>query len=188
MVRRCDHAITFPVVRGLVKFTPFFFNDTATTEIYTHDVQGVLYTHGSPIRRCRELPFVDHITSAGIRAARRKPYEEAKQDGTLIITTNRFRELGPKGVAELIPQGENLYITFDIDVMDPSQAPGTGTPETGGLFYHEARECLTALVTRSNLVAFDMVEVAPPYDASEVTIGLAARLIVDILAARFPSK
>jgi agmatinase len=72
--------------------------------------------------------------------------------------------------------------------MDPSQAPGTGTPETGGLFYHETRECLTALVNRSNLVAFDMVEVAPPYDHSEVTIGLAARLMVDILAARFPSK
>ena len=183
-----DHAITFPVVRGLGKFTPLNIVHFDAHLDYTHDVQGVLYTHGSPIRRCRELPFVDHITSAGIRAARRKPYEEAKQDGTLIITTNRFRELGPKGVAELIPQGENLYITFDIDVMDPSQAPGTGTPETGGLFYHEARECLTALVTRSNLVAFDMVEVAPPYDASEVTIGLAARLIVDILAARFPSK
>ena len=183
-----DHAITFPVVRGLGKFSPLNIVHFDAHLDYTHDVQGVLYTHGSPIRRCRELPFVDHITSAGVRAARRKPYEEAKQDGTLIITTNRFRELGPKGVAELIPQGENLYITFDIDVMDPSQAPGTGTPETGGLFYHEARECLTALVTRSNLVAFDMVEVAPPYDASEVTIGLAARLMVDILAARFPSK
>ena len=147
-----DHAITFPVVRGLGKFSPLNIVHFDAHLDYTHDVQGVLYTHGSPIRRCRELPFVDHITSAGIRAARRKPYEEAKQDGTLIITTNRFRELGPKGVAELIPQGENLYITFDIDVMDPSQAPGTGTPETGGLFYHEARECLTALVTRSNLV------------------------------------
>ena len=86
----------------------------------------------------------------------------------------------------MIPQGENLFITFDIDVMDPSQAPGT--PETGGLFYHEARECLTALVKRSNLIGFDMVEVAPPYDNSEVTIGLAARLMVDILAARFPSR
>ena len=96
--------------------------------------------------------------------------------------------MGPIGVVELIPQGENLYITFDIDVMDPSQAPGTGTPETGGLFYQEARECLTALVNRSNLIGFDMVEVAPPYDNSEVTVGLAARLMVDILAARFPSK
>ena len=99
---------------------------------YTHDVQGVLSTHGSPIRRCRELPFADHITSAGIRAARRKPYEEAKQDGTLIITTNRFRELGPIGVVEIIPQGENLYITSDIDVMDPSQAPEPAPQKPAG--------------------------------------------------------
>ena len=50
------------------------------------------------------------------------------------------------------------------------------------------RDCLTALVNKSNLVGFDMVEVAPPYDSSEVTIGLASRLIVDVLAARFPSR
>ena len=72
--------------------------------------------------------------------------------------------------------------------MDPSQAPGTGTPEIGGLFYQEARECLAALVERTNLIGFDLVEVAPPYDSSEITAQLGARLIIDILAARFPSK
>jgi len=72
------------------------------------------------------------MTSARIRAARRKPYEEAKQDGTLIITTNRFRELGPQGVAELIPQGENLYITFDIDVMDPAKPPAPAHRKPAG--------------------------------------------------------
>jgi len=69
-----DHAITFPVVRGLGKFMPLNIVHFDAHLDYTDDVQGVLYTHGSPIRRCRELPFVDHITSAGIRAARRKPY------------------------------------------------------------------------------------------------------------------
>ena len=155
---------------------------------YSHDYQGALQTHGSPIRRCRELPFVHHITSVGIRTARRQPYEDALEHGSLIITTSRFRELGPVGVAELDPPGENLYVTFDIDVMDPSQAPGTGTPEIGGLFYQEARECLTSLVERNNLIGFDLVEVAPPYDSSEITAQLGARLIIDILAARFPSK
>ena len=183
-----DHAITFPVVRGLAKFAPLNIVHFDAHLDYTHDVQGVLYTHGSPIRRCRELPFVEHITSVGIRAARRKPYEESQRDGSLIISTNRFRELGPGGVVDLIPRAENLYITFDIDVMDPSQAPGTGTPETGGLYYHEVRDCLTALVSKSNLVGLDMVEVAPPYDSSQITIQVASRLIVDVLAARFPSR
>jgi agmatinase len=104
------------------------------------------------------------------------------------VTTSRFRQLGPAGVIDLIPQANNLYITLDIDVMDPSQAPGTGTPETGGLYYQELWDCLLALVKRDNLVALDLVEVAPPYDSSEITTQVAARLIIDILAARFPSK
>ena len=183
-----DHAITFPVVQGLRRFAPLNIVHFDAHLDYSHDYQGVLHTHGSPIRRCRELPFVNHITSIGIRTARRPSYEQSQQDGSLIISTNRFRQLGPAGVVDLIPKGENLYITFDIDVMDPSQAPGTGTPEVGGLYYQEARECLSKLVRKSNLVGFDLVEVAPPYDLSELTSQLGAQLIIDILAARFPSK
>jgi agmatinase len=183
-----DHAITFPVVRGLSKFAPLNIVHFDAHLDYTHDVQDALFTHASPIRRCRELEFVGHITSVGIRSARRIPYEEAMRDGSLIITGSRFRELGPQAVVDLIPEAENLYITFDVDVLDPSQAPGTGTPETGGMFYQEARECLLALLARSNLVAFDIVEVAPPYDSSELTVQVAAQLMQDILAARFPSR
>ena len=183
-----DHAITFPVVRGLSNFAPLNIVHFDAHLDYTHDVQDALYTHASPIRRCRELDFVGHITSVGIRSARRIPYEEALRDGSLIISGSRFREMGPKAVADAIPASENLYITFDVDVLDPSQAPGTGTPETGGLFYQEARECLLAIIARSNLVAFDVVEVAPPYDNSELTVQVAAQLMQDILAARFPSR
>lgn len=183
-----DHAITFPAVRGLSQFAPLNLVHFDAHLDYTHDIQDALYTHASPIRRCRELPYVSHITSIGIRSARRIPYQEAIRDGSLIISQRRFRELGPQAVADLIPPAENLYITFDVDVLDPSQAPGTGTPETGGLFYEETRQCLTALLSKSNLVAFDLVEVAPPYDTSQLTVQIAARLIQDILAARFPSR
>jgi agmatinase len=148
----------------------------------------VLYTHGSPIRRCRELPFVGHIASIGIRSTRRAPYEESQRDGNLVITTSQFRQLGAQGVTALLPEPEYLYVTFDIDVMDPSQAPGTGTPEIGGLHYHEVRDCLIAIAGRANLVGFDLVEVAPSYDSSEITSQLAAKLIIDVLAARFPSR
>ena len=183
-----DHAITYPAVRGLSKYEPLNIVHFDAHMDYSHDYQGVLYSHGSPIRRCRELPFVGHISSVGIRTARRKPYEESQRDGSLIITTSRFRQLGPQGVVDLIPKAENLYVTFDIDVMDPGQAPGTGTPEVGGLHYEELRDCVVALARRENLVGFDMVEVAPPYDSSEITVQVAARLIIDILAARFPSQ
>ena len=183
-----DHAITFPAVRGLARYSPLDIVHFDAHLDYTHDYHGSLYTHGSPIRRCRELPFVGRITSVGVRTARRKPYEESQRDGSLVITTNRFRELGPQGVLDRIPRSENLYLTIDIDVMDPGQAPGTGTPEAGGLRYEELRDCLTALAGRDNLVGLDLVEVAPPYDSSGITVLAAARLIIDVLAARFPSR
>ncbi len=183
-----DHAITFPAVAGLSQFAPLDIVHFDAHLDYTHDYHGSLLTHGSPIRRCHELGHVGHITSVGIRSVRRAPYEDARAHGNTVITTRRFRDLGPEAVAESIPVGSNLYITFDVDALDPTQAPGTGTPEVGGLFYEECRRCLTALVKRSNLVAFDVVEVAPPYDVSDLTVQVAARLITDILAARFPSR
>ena len=183
-----DHSITYPVVRGLSSLGPLNIIHFDAHLDYTHDVQGVLLSHGSPVRRCRELPFVDRIASVGIRAARRRPYEEACRDGSLIITTRQFRKLGPQGVADMIPESESGYLTLDIDVMDPSQAPGTGTPEVGGLLYDEVRECVELLARKCRLVGMDMVEVSPPYDQSARTAQLAARLMVDVLAARFPSK
>ena len=66
-----DHAITFPAVRGLSKYEPLNIVHFDAHMDYSHDYQGVLYSHGSPLRRCRELPFVGHISSIGIRAARR---------------------------------------------------------------------------------------------------------------------
>ncbi len=183
-----DHAITFPAVAGLSQFAPLDIVHFDAHLDYTHHYHGALLTHGSPIRRCRELAHVANITSIGIRSVRRAPYEEAVSDGNRIITTRKFRELGPEAVAESIPVGPNLYITFDVDALDPTQAPGTGTPEVGGLLYEEARRCLTTLVHRANLVAFDIVEVAPPYDVSQLTVQIAARLVMDILAAGFPSR
>ncbi len=183
-----DHAITFPAVAGLSRFAPLDIVHFDAHLDYTHDYHGALLTHGSPIRRCHELEHVGSITSIGIRSVRRAPFEEAVGHGNGIITMRRFREMGPEAVAESVPVGSNLYITFDVDSLDPTQAPGTGTPEVGGLFYEEARRCLTTLVARSNLVAFDVVEVAPPYDVSDLTAQVAARLIMDVLAVKFPSQ
>ena len=183
-----DHAITFPAVAGLSRFAPLDIVHFDAHLDYTHDYHGALLTHGSPIRRCHELEHVGSITSIGIRSVRRAPFEEAVGQGNGIITMRRFREMGPEAVAESVPVGSNLYITFDVDSLDPTQAPGTGTPEVGGLFYEEARRCLTTLVARSNLVAFDVVEVAPPYDVSDLTAQVAARLIMDVLAVKCPSQ
>ncbi|MFN3974843.1 MAG: agmatinase [Dehalococcoidia bacterium] len=181
-----DHSITFPVVRGLERFAPLGIVHLDAHLDYTHDYQGVRYYHGSPIRRCAELPFVGPISHIGIRAVRRKPVEEARQRGNLIISAERFRLVGAKGVADLLPPSPYLYISLDIDVLDPVVAPGTGTPAVGGLTYLEVRDFLRAVAHRGKVVAFDLVEVAPEYDHAQVTALAAARLVVDLLAAVFP--
>ena len=183
-----DHAITFPVVRGLSKFDPLDIVHFDAHMDYSHETQGVLHTHGSPIRRCRELPFVRSISSIGIRREEKKVYDEAMADGNLIVTTQKFKALGPYAAMSLVPQSENLYITIDIDVLDPAHAPGTGTPETGGLFYEELREALLHLARNHRIVAFDIVEVAPNYDCAQITAMAAAKLIIDLLSEIFPPK
>ncbi len=181
-----DHAITFPAVRGLSAFEPLDIVHFDAHMDYTHETQGVLYTHGSPIRRCRELPFVQNISSIGIRKESRAVYDEAIADCNLVITTQGFRKLGAEAAMDLVPPSENLYVTIDIDVLDPSHAPGTGTPEVGGIYYEELRDALAHLARSHRITAFDIVEVAPPYDHADITAMVAARLTIDFLSEIFP--
>jgi agmatinase len=181
-----DHTITFPVVRALHRFSPLGIIHLDAHLDYTHDYQGVLYYHGSPLRRCAELPFVGPISHIGIRSVRRAPLEEARRRGNLVLSADRFRRLGPQQAAALIPPSPFLYITLDIDVLDPTVAPGTGTPVVGGLTYLEVRDFLRAVVSKGKVVGVDLVEVAPEYDHAQVTALGAAQLLVDLLAALFP--
>ena len=173
-------------MRGLGAYEPLDIVHFDAHMDYSHETQGVLYTHGSPIRRCHELPFVRNISSIGIRKESRQVYDEAIADGNLVMTTRRFKELGAEAAMAQIPESENLYVTIDIDVLDPSHAPGTGTPEVGGLYYEELRDSLVCLARNHKVVAFDMVEVAPPYDQANVTAMVASRLIIDFLSEIFP--
>ena len=82
-----------------------------------------------------------------------------------------------------IEPGEDVYVTFDIDVLDPSIAPGTGTPEPGGFTYYEAKAILRAVAQRAHVVGMDLVEVDPLFDPSQITALHAVRLIIDFVGA-----
>jgi agmatinase len=91
-------------------------------------------------------------------------------------------------VAHLEP-GVDTYVTFDIDALDPAIAPATGTPEPGGFTYYEAKAILRAVCARVNVIAMDMVEVAPVYDGpGQLTALHAARLIIDTTGAVFQKR
>ncbi|MBI2872704.1 MAG: agmatinase [Chloroflexi bacterium] len=183
-----DHSITFPVVRAFDGHGPLDVVHLDAHQDFTHSLQGVQFHHGCPIRRVRELPFVGHITSLGIRWARKDVYEDALRLGVHTITREQFAEKGAIQVAEELPTAERLYISLDIDVLDPACAPGTGAPAPGGLTYLEVRDFFRALAKRSHVVGMDVVEVAPVYDSAQVTAYTAAKLIIDLLSAVFPPK
>ena len=183
-----DHSITFPAVRGFDSYADLDVVHFDAHIDFSHELQGTFYHHGCPIRRCFDLPNVRNITSLGIRMARPDVYEDAIAKGVKIVTTDQFRAMGPEAAIAEVPAGGNVYLTVDIDAMDPVQMPGTGTPAPGGLYYFEMRDALIALAKRVNIVGCDFVEVAPPYDHSETTTRFTAKLIIDLLAVLFPSK
>jgi agmatinase len=140
---------------------------------------GAPYTHGTPFRRAAEEGLTDPGRSlhVGIRGPLygATDLEESTRLGYATVAYTDYDRLGLSGVMDAVRErlGEGpVYVSVDIDVIDPGMAPGTGTPEAGGL---ASRELLTTLrgLTGLDIVSADIVEVAPAYDHAEVT-GIAA--------------
>jgi agmatinase len=179
-----DHSVSFPVIRahagrGRINLVQF---DTHLD--FTDEVSGARYTQGSPMRRASELERIDTITQIGVRGLLNSPvsHMSALAAGNTIVTTKDLREIGAEQTIRMIPPGD-CYVTIDIDLLDPSIAPGTGTPEPGGLGYDEMKELLAALARRQDITirGFDLVEVNPLFDQNGITALLASRLILDFL-------
>ena len=115
----------------------------------------------------------------------RRGSEIARERGTSILTMADIDELGPKKAAEVALElawkdAKAVYLSFDIDAIDPGFAPGTGTPEPGGFLPREALE-MVRLIAREGLCGMEVVEVSPPYDVNDNTSQLACRVILDAL-------
>lgn len=158
---------------------------------FVDERHGVRYGHGNCMKRCSEMPHVSGLTQLGIRgvsSTAKEGYEDARASGSSIYSVRQLRALaaaeeggGAAAVAALVPRGNPLYVTIDIDGFDPAIAPGTGTPSHGGFHYYEVTEVLQALSETHRIVGFDICEVAPPYDHAEVTSTLAARVALDLV-------
>ena len=190
-----DHTVALPMlravraVRGPVAVIHFDAHlDTWDTYF------GAAYTHGTPFRRAAEEGLLDR--TGCLHVGTRGPlYTDAdlSQDvelGFQVIPAPEVDQLGVTGMAERIAQrvGDRpVYVSVDIDVLDPAHAPGTGTPEAGGL---TSRELLATLrsFARLNLVGADIVEVAPAYDHAQITGIAAAHVGYELLSALAAGK
>ena len=186
-----DHSISFPIVRAFegVDLDIVHF-DTHLDFMDDVNDMGMKYTHANPIKRISELENVHGITQIGMRGLETPKFDHdyAVSQGNRVITTREVMDGGAGRVLEQIPAAENLYVTIDIDVLDPSVAPGTGTPEPGGLSYNQLKDMVIRLPEKGRIMGFEIVEVCPPYDHAEMTSLVAARLALDLMGAILERK
>lgn len=187
-----DHTIPTPIVKAFEKHDPLDIVHFDAHADFRESYGGVKINNTDFARRCSELPFVHNITQIGLRGWRMTPtgkqaYDAYKEYGQ-IITADRFRELGVDNVVESIPKENNIYITIDTDVLDPSIGPACSGLEPGGLSYLDMRKALTGIAKRRKVVGLDIVCFLPAHDPSQVTARVLVNLILDLLVAVFPSK
>ena len=184
-----DHSITYPILKAFGR-RPLHLVQFDTLMDYWNDESGMLYTHASPIVRSHESGLVQRVTQYGIRGLHTAAdqIELARERGVTTFWCEQAKRTPVADLVAHIEPGEDVYITFDIDVLDPSIAPGTGTPEPGGFSYYEAKAILRAVALRAHVIGMDMVEVNPLYDPMEITALHAVRLIFDGVGAALHDK
>ena len=178
-----EHGITLPLLRSLSKT----HGPLALIHFDAHvdtwpDNFGQTYAHGSVFYHAIEEGLVDpsHVIQVGIRSpVEREIYDWTVAKGVTILSAQDVQGMGCPAVAqricEIVGTGP-CYLTFDIDALDPAFAPGTGTPEVGGLSTWQAQSILRCLLDL-HFVGMDLVEVSPAYDTAEIT-ALAGATIV----------
>jgi agmatinase len=182
-----DHSITFPILRAFQKFKPLHIIHLDAHLDYNDSIEGVLLANGNPIKRVSELDFVGQIIQIGMRGirAREDAYKDSVSRGNKIILMNEFRAMKLNQILRFIPKKGNTYVTIDIDVLDPSIAPGTSSPDFDGMTYPEMKALLAGIAARCNVVGFDLVEVNPYLDPIGLTQALAVTMILEFLGAIF---
>ncbi|MCP8615269.1 agmatinase [Salirhabdus salicampi] len=184
-----DHSVTLGELRGLSEK----YGALSLVHFDAHgdtwdNYWGKKYTHGTPFRRALEEHIVDPSTSIqiGLRGTVYDPsdVDEAINMGFHVITIDELRSLSPEQLSEQIKStvGEKpVFLTFDIDFFDPAYAPGTGTPEPGGVTSYEGLNYVRHLPDL-NYVGFDLVEVLPALDNAEITAQLGANIVYEFLS------
>jgi agmatinase len=183
-----DHTVTLPLLRAAAKGRG---GPLALIHFDAHvdtwpDNFGQTFAHGSVFFHAIEERLVDphHVVQIGVRSPVSKSiYDWTLGKGVTVIPAQEVHELGPKAIADralAVIGARPTYLSFDIDVLDPAFAPGTGTPEIGGLASWQMQAILRRL-SSIEFVGMDVVEVAPPYDVAEITALAAATAVWEYL-------
>ena len=189
-----DHSITWPAatavaeVKGFGKVGMVHFDAHADT---ANIIDGNLASHGTPMRRLIESGAIPgpNFVQVGLRGywPPKEVFDWMSEQGmrwhTMDEIWNRgFKAVMDDAVNEALASADHLYISIDVDSLDPAFAPGTGTPEPGGILSSDLLRMVRTLCVEHDVVGVDIVEVAPAYDVSELTVNVAHRLAFECLA------
>lgn len=174
-----EHLVTWPVIQSVYeKYQDMvIFHFDAHTDL-RDNYEGYEYSHSTPIKKACNLIGGKNVYSFGIRSGMKEEFEWAKENMNLY----KYDVLEP--VKKVLPTIGNrpIYLTIDIDVLDPSAAPGTGTTEAGGITSRELLETIHFMAQNgANVIGFDLVEVAPVYDHSEMTQIVASKILREMI-------
>jgi guanidinopropionase len=183
-----DHAISLPILRAVAAAN----GPVGMVHIDAHcdtgdDYMGSRFHHGAPFRRAVDEHLIDphRVIQIGIRGTTNTPdmWGFSQRSGMRVVSMDEFADIGWRAAGEearrVVGEGP-VYLTYDIDSLDPSQAPGTGTPEAGGINVHDALRLLRSL-RGLDFVGGDLVEVAPPFDVGTLTAFNGASILFEIL-------
>ncbi len=166
-----EHLVTLPAVKACKEK----YDNLAVIHFDAHtdlreDYLGERLSHASVMRRIGEIIGFDNIKQIGIRSGLKEEFELMKKYNTQVESSKDLEKLLNK----------KIFLTIDVDVLDPSVMPGTGTPEPDGLYYRELAEWIKYLKD-FDIVGADVVELAPDYDKSEVSTAVVTKIIRDVL-------
>ncbi|MEM7425660.1 MAG: agmatinase [Pseudomonadota bacterium] len=183
-----DHLISLPILKAVGEKAPVaMIHFDAHTDLFDGYFEGFKFTHGTPFRRAIEDGVLnpEKTIQIGLRGSAYdfadREYGEAK--GVRLMDIEEAVALGTEKVMEearALVGDDPVYVSFDIDCIDPAFAPGTGTPEVGGFTTREAQALLRGL-RGLNIVGADVVEVSPPFDPSGYTALAGATMMFELL-------
>jgi arginase len=170
-----DHSITYPAIRGLRSHYPRLgiLHLDAHPDLY-HEFQGDPYSHACPFARIMEEGLADRLVQVGIRTMTGHQREQAQRFGVEVSEMRSWRESAP------VRFDSPVYLSLDLDVLEPGLAPGVTHREPGGLTVRQVLAIIHAL--EAPLAGADVVELNPVNDASGLTAGVAAKLVKEIAA------
>ncbi len=184
-----DHSISYPLLEAFDDVEGLCLVQLDAHLDFSDARNGTRFSNSSPFRRAAEaLPNLGRVTTIGLRGMRAdaEAFGAARARGHALVSAQQVHA-DLEGVLAELPVGADVYLSIDVDVLDPAELPGTSSPEPDGLGFSQVLALIRATASRNRLVGVDLTELSPPLDPSGRSELLAARLLAETLAAWWES-